>query len=217
MDATLTPSDRLPPGATVSVYPVTNWPNSTPNFAAAPVGSATDSDTMGTTGVTFQGLTSGVRYVAYALVSSQHRYVTLNPGADSAMTVGQRIAYGSRTSTLANIAAETTVVTATPATIVGAHEVTVRLCGGANIVPDAASGWAIVRIKRDSTTIYQANIANNASTAGLQLPTFSHEIDENPGPGTYTYSATLTPFVAGNVDLTCSTEGKLELKVIVAT
>jgi len=80
-DHTLNASQQFPPGSTVGVYA---FPASGQiNYDAAPATSAIDTDTMNDTSVTFQGLTNGTTYIAYAVVNSQKRYATFTVGADA--------------------------------------------------------------------------------------------------------------------------------------
>jgi hypothetical protein len=72
---TLKAPDRLPAGASVSAYPLSNFPQGM--AVGAPVGSAAATVTAdATTGaVLFTGLLEATAYVAYALVGSEHHYV----------------------------------------------------------------------------------------------------------------------------------------------
>jgi hypothetical protein len=72
--------ERFPQGASVGAYPVSNWPGSNVITNAAPQGSATNTQTMGASNLTFSGLTTGTGYVAYALVNSKHVYVGFRAG-----------------------------------------------------------------------------------------------------------------------------------------
>lgn len=75
-------SNRFPNGTSVKAYPITNWSQSSPDTSAAPVGTETDTQTMSGGTLTFTGLTAGQRYVAYALVNSQHTYVGFVAASD---------------------------------------------------------------------------------------------------------------------------------------
>ncbi len=67
---TLTAAQRYPAGTTVSVYPRLQRAANGP-----PSGAAVTSAVATATSVTFTVLTGGVKYVAYALVGGEHRYV----------------------------------------------------------------------------------------------------------------------------------------------
>lgn len=79
MDFSLTDVNTFPAGTSVKAYPVSNWGGVPVNTAAAPPGSATDTQTMGNTGLTFTGLTAETDYVAYGVVNSIKRYVSFTP------------------------------------------------------------------------------------------------------------------------------------------
>lgn len=68
---TLSSSQQLPDGTSVSVYPR----SARSPQGLAPTGTAVTSGSMSGGSVTFTGLTLGTPYTAYALVSSEHRYV----------------------------------------------------------------------------------------------------------------------------------------------
>src|SRR5689334_3561889 len=68
---TLRSSDRLPVGTVVSAYPAAGRVD-----GAAPQASSVDTATVQSDGsLTFDGLLPSTRYVAYAQVDGQHRYV----------------------------------------------------------------------------------------------------------------------------------------------
>ena len=77
---TLTRPEIFPNGTTVGAYPLTNWPVGLPVTPAAPLGSATNEQTVSAGSATFTGLTEGVSYVAYGLVGSAHRYIGFKVG-----------------------------------------------------------------------------------------------------------------------------------------
>jgi hypothetical protein len=83
MDFALNRPDLYPNGTSVACYAESNWNNSMVDTSAAPVGSATDTQTASGTGLTFTGLTAGVRYVAYASVGGVKRYIHFTPGSAS--------------------------------------------------------------------------------------------------------------------------------------
>lgn len=70
MDFSLTRVDRFPEGTTVGAYNASAWQPDSP-----PSGGAVKTGTMGPTRLVFSGLTEGGRYVAYALVNGEHRYI----------------------------------------------------------------------------------------------------------------------------------------------
>lgn len=72
---TLDSTTVFPPGTSVAAYPTSNWPGNRVDTTAAPLGSATNSQTMGTSNLTFTGLAAETDYVAYAQVGGVHRYV----------------------------------------------------------------------------------------------------------------------------------------------
>lgn len=79
---TLTNIDRFPEGTSVAAYPLSNWPNGIVDQGAAPVGSATDTQTMTSGTLTFTGLTTNTNYVAYAAPGGNKHYVYFTPGQD---------------------------------------------------------------------------------------------------------------------------------------
>jgi hypothetical protein len=83
VDFTFTDVAKYPQGTSVSAYPVSNWVNGMVVTSAAPVGAATNTQTMGASSLTFTGLTQDVAYVAHAEVGGEHRYsrfLTTLPG-----------------------------------------------------------------------------------------------------------------------------------------
>lgn len=85
---TLTAQQTFPNSTSVGAFPVSNWPAHVDptQTEAAPIGSATNSQTMTSGTLTFTGLTAGVDYVAYAQVGGVHRYIRFTAGADTAGT-----------------------------------------------------------------------------------------------------------------------------------
>lgn len=83
---TLTASATFKDGLSVGAYPVSNWPaqiEPTWTAPAAPLGSATNSQTMTAGTLTFTGLSSGVDYVAVADIGGGvYRYLRFKAGAD---------------------------------------------------------------------------------------------------------------------------------------
>lgn len=77
---TLTDQISFPNGTSVAAYPVSNWPGGYVRTNAAPVGSATNSQTMTSGTLTFTGLADNTHYVAYALVGGAHRYQSFLTG-----------------------------------------------------------------------------------------------------------------------------------------
>lgn len=77
---TLTATQVFPPGTSVGAYQAFS--------AEAPAGGPTtavvNTQTMGTSNLTFTGLEDGVRYWAYAQVGGAHRYIGFIPGTDVA-------------------------------------------------------------------------------------------------------------------------------------
>jgi hypothetical protein len=82
----LRPSSAFPPGTSVAAYPESNWAHHLRPPSGAPVGSATETDTVAADGtLTFADLTETppTRYYAYAEVSSGvHRYVGFTAGSN---------------------------------------------------------------------------------------------------------------------------------------
>lgn len=79
---------QFPVGTSVAAYPVSNWNGA--EITGTPVGSATDTKTVSATGVAaFTGLAANTRYVAYAQVSSQDRYVRFSTSVDADSGDGQ--------------------------------------------------------------------------------------------------------------------------------
>lgn len=76
---TLSSPQAFPEGVDVSVYPASNWPNGIIDQGAAPIGSATNTQTVSSGSLTFTGLTDGVKYAAYY----NGRYVIFTPGSAS--------------------------------------------------------------------------------------------------------------------------------------
>lgn len=77
---------QFPEGTSVKAYPLSNW-NGADYSGAAPVGSEDATATVTAGVAAFTGLDPDTRYVAYAEVASQHRYVrfsTLTSTSDSA-------------------------------------------------------------------------------------------------------------------------------------
>lgn len=64
---------QFPNGTSVAAYPVSNWGGRVIT-TAAPVGSATETKSVSGGVAAFTALAANTRYVAYALVSSEHRY-----------------------------------------------------------------------------------------------------------------------------------------------
>lgn len=85
---TLTSGDRFPAGVSVSAFPVSNWGQAQLPPAGAPVGASVATAVVGADGsLALTGLAEDSRFVAYALVGGQHRYVafsTLRPRATGA-------------------------------------------------------------------------------------------------------------------------------------
>jgi hypothetical protein len=72
-------ADVFPVGTTVYAYPLSNWTTGQRPPSGAPVGSSTTSAAVAANGsVTFTGLADDTWYVAYAQVSSAHRYVNVS-------------------------------------------------------------------------------------------------------------------------------------------
>lgn len=72
----------FPDGTSVGAYPVSNWP--TPGVpSGAPLGSATNTQTMTAGTLSFTGLTTGVEYYAVGQVGGVYRYVRFVAGEDS--------------------------------------------------------------------------------------------------------------------------------------
>lgn len=95
---TLTSTDRFPVGATVSAYPVANWPAHLVPPAGAPVGTAAASAVVGSDGkAVLTGLAPATQYVAYALVGAEHRYVSFRTGARGATEDEVLVASAART------------------------------------------------------------------------------------------------------------------------
>lgn len=103
-------------------------------------------------------------------------------------SAGRLLGYDSISTDQFNITSETTVLTAADC-VVGNHPVRVAFsCNSA--WSDGASGFCVIRIKRDGTTVGHASIINNASTASHGTPV-TREIVDFPAAGTYTYTVTL--------------------------
>lgn len=83
-DFELTRVDRYPNGTSVSAYPESNWPAGVVETDAAPLGAASDTQTMTNSTLTFTGLTKGERYVARAEIGGQDRYLAFTAGEDVA-------------------------------------------------------------------------------------------------------------------------------------
>jgi hypothetical protein len=77
---TLTNVAVFPNGTSVGAYPASRWPVTAPENGVAPIGSATNSQTMTSGTLTFTGLTANTRY--YASDSSGTRYVGFTAGED---------------------------------------------------------------------------------------------------------------------------------------
>lgn len=81
---TLTAAQIFPNGTSVGAYPVTNWARPR-DFSGAPLGSATDTQTMTSSTLTFTGLTAATDYQAVAdLGGGNYRYVRFTAAADAA-------------------------------------------------------------------------------------------------------------------------------------
>ncbi len=119
-----------------------------------------------------------------------------------ARSAGRLLGYDSIATDQSNITTETTVLTADDC-VVGNHPVRVVFsCNAA--FSDGASGFCSIRIKRDGTTIGNATIINNASTANLAVPV-TREIVDFPAAGTYTYTVTFADDgSAGDANLAAS-------------
>ncbi len=104
-------------------------------------------------------------------------------------SAGRLLGYDSISTDQSNITSETTVLTAADC-VVGNHPVRVVFsCNAA--YSDGASGFCIIRIKRDATTVGYATIINNASTASMAVPV-TREVVDFPAAGTYTYTVTFS-------------------------
>lgn len=78
---TLADPRTFPNGTVVKALPKSNWP--TPGQpSGAPVGSATNEQTMTSDTLTFTGLTAGVEYWAVASVGGTYRYIGFIAGED---------------------------------------------------------------------------------------------------------------------------------------
>jgi hypothetical protein len=83
----LSASQSFPDGTTVNVFP-----RSAKNPGGAPVGSSVTSAVVAAGVAAFTGLTLGTPYTAYALVSSQHRYMDFAPAVSDASVKRQVLA-----------------------------------------------------------------------------------------------------------------------------
>lgn len=76
---TLAAADRFPAGASVSAYLMSNWLQSQLPAAGAPQGASVVTAVVAASGsVVLGGLAEDTRYLAYALVSGEHRYVSFS-------------------------------------------------------------------------------------------------------------------------------------------
>lgn len=87
---TLTDTRHFPNATVVKAYPKSNWANPGPP-SGAPVGSATNEQTMTSGTLTFTGLADGVEYWAVAEVGGSYRYVGFVAGADFAGSAGAAV------------------------------------------------------------------------------------------------------------------------------
>ena len=84
MDFTLACPHRFPEGTSVGAYPASNWPAQVLSPSGAPLGAATDTQSVASGSLAFTGLVSGTRYFAAADVNGIWRYVAFTAGADTA-------------------------------------------------------------------------------------------------------------------------------------
>lgn len=76
-----------PEGTEVGAYPVSNWPGSNVRKDAAPIGSATNEQTVTNGELAFTGLTDNTSYVMYALSGGESASVVIGEG-DAALFYG---------------------------------------------------------------------------------------------------------------------------------
>lgn len=221
--------DRFPQGATVGAYPVSNWPSGMVNTAAAPLGSATNEQTMGASSLTFTGLTAGAKYVAYASVGGDHRYVaftaaedlsqvdgiTLDPDTTFAADSDERVATQKATRAYADRANSvgTSQIGSLPAARV-THSV-------AQTVSTGGSGLALAfdTERFDTDTIHDTATQNTrltATTAGVYLITGHIEVDAHAtGQRLLGIRLNGTTFIARQVSL--SNSGTSVCRLSIAT
>lgn len=104
--STIKAHDRFPVGTTVNVYEV---PFGRGPLTGTPTGAVVTSAVVGSTGVTFTGLTEGKRYAAHALVDGQNRWVQFTPDIPKglATTPGESATIGNATGQLGFFGAPT--------------------------------------------------------------------------------------------------------------
>lgn len=136
--AVLHANDRFPAGTSVSAYALT--PGVPVPSGVAPAGSAVATATVATDGsLTFTGLTAEARFYAYALVSSEHRYVEFSTFGSTVPTAAELSRLVGITGTPV-IAAERTF---TETAVAGVYTGSVTVPAGATIADIIVNGVAL--------------------------------------------------------------------------